>query len=311
MAIGSFLALLDDVTSLLDDVALMTKAATKKTVSVLSDDLALNAEVVSGISANRELPIVFAVFKGSLLNKIILIILAILISTYAKWLILPLLTLGGAYLALEGVEKIVDLFQRKKQTNETGKEAQAVSEAEQHALANVNTNDYEHLKIKKAIKTDFILSAEIITLTLSIVESSPFVIKVAVLSLVGLFVSIFIYGVVAVIVRLDDIGLWLMQKKTKATEKIGYGLIQAMPYVLRILSVAGTIAMFLVGGAILAHGLPYVEHVLAPIEAYAEPIKTILTLFAHVVLSFIVGGIILVIVEVIQHMRNKQTKSAE
>lgn len=302
MAIGNFLALLDDVTSLLDDIALMTKAATKKTVSVLSDDLALNAEVVAGINANRELPIVFAVFKGSLLNKVILIILAIIISTYAKWLILPLLTVGGAYLALEGVEKVVELFHRKKE-GEDKDEAKKVEEAH----SKISANEYEHLKIQKAIKTDFILSAEIITLTLSIVESSPFITKVAVLALVGLFVSIFIYGVVALIVRLDDIGLWLMKKKTHATEKIGYSMIQAMPYILRFLSVAGTIAMFLVGGAILAHGLPYVEHILEPIESYNEPVKTILTLLAHVVLSFIVGGIILLVVEGIQHLRHKKT----
>lgn len=296
MAIGNFLALLDDVTSLLDDIALMTKAATKKTVSVLSDDLALNAEVVAGISANRELPIVFAVFKGSLLNKIILIILAILISTYAKWLILPLLTLGGAYLALEGVEKVVELFHRNKNKEQP---------VEQEQTSAVINKDYEHLKIQKAIKTDFILSAEIIALTLSMVESSPFITKVAVLSLVGLFVSIFIYGVVALIVRLDDIGLWLMQKKTAVTEKIGYALIQAMPYILRILSVLGTAAMFLVGGAILAHGLPYVEHILAPVERYDEPFKTILTLLSHIVLSFIVGGIILLIINVFSHFKNK------
>lgn len=296
MAIGNFLALLDDVTSLLDDIALMTKAATKKTVSVLSDDLALNAEVVAGISANRELPIVFAVFKGSLLNKIILIILAILISTYAKWLILPLLTLGGAYLALEGVEKVVELFHRNKNKEQP---------VEQEQTSTVINKDYEHLKIQKAIKTDFILSAEIIALTLSMVESSPFITKVAVLSLVGLFVSIFIYGVVALIVRLDDIGLWLMQKKTAVTEKIGYALIQAMPYILRILSVLGTAAMFLVGGAILAHGLPYVEHILAPVERYDEPFKTILTLLSHIVLSFIVGGIILLIINVFSHFKNK------
>ena len=244
MAFSSLFTLLDDIASVLDDVALMTKAATKKTAGVIGDDLALNANQVSGkdIKPERELPIVWAVAKGSLINKVILIPIALLLSIYLPALINPLLMIGGAYLCFEGVEKLLHKFLHKADSNEP---QEVVSEAD---------------KIKGAVRTDFILSAEIIIIALGVLQGAPTLTKILSLSAIGIGITLFVYGLVALIVKLDDIGLWLLQKKNEFHQTIGKTLLFVMPWFMKSLSVIGTIAMFLVGGGIFTHTVPFIHH---------------------------------------------------
>ena len=270
MATGSLLALLDDIASVLDDVAVLTKVATKKTAGVLGDDLALNAQQVSGVAADRELPVVWAVAKGSLLNKVILVPLALAISAFAPWAVTPLLMIGGAYLCYEGFEKLAHRFWPKR-----GDEAARHAERERK-LADVARDPvaFERGKIKGAIRTDFVLSAEIIAITLGTVAQAPFGTRVAVLVSIALLMTVGVYGLVAGIVKLDDAGLrlsrsagamaWAGFKRT-----LGRGILRAAPWLMKALSVAGTAAMFLVGGGILVHGVPWLHH---GIEAAAEAV---------------------------------------
>lgn len=256
MAGANLLALLDDITSMLDDVALMTKVAAKKTVGVLGDDLALNAQQVSGSSPNRELPVVLSVARGSLVNKAVLIPLALLISAFAPWLITPLLMLGGAYLSFEGAEKVVERLGRRK-----GKEFE--NGPGEPGEPGLQSPAEEKRKVKGAIRTDFILSTEIIVIALgSLPQGLPFWERALVLCLIGLAITAGVYGVVAAIVKIDDAGLWLVRKsegRSRLVGKLGLGLVDAMPYLMRFLTVAGTVAMFMVGGGILAHGIPALE----------------------------------------------------
>lgn len=243
MAFSSLLTLLDDITAVLDDVSIMSKVAAKKTAGVIGDDLALNANQVSGkdIRPERELPIVWAVAKGSLINKIILIPLALLLSIYLPQAITVLLLLGGAYLCFEGAEKVLhSLFHRKSSEHH-----EAVSEAS---------------KIKGAIRTDFILSAEIIIIVLGTVQDSSTLTKILTLSAIGFGITIFVYGLVGLIVKLDDIGLWMLEKKNVLAKMVGNSIIFLMPWLMRSLSILGTIAMFMVGGGIFSHNLPFVHH---------------------------------------------------
>lgn len=244
MAFSSLFTLLDDIASVLDDVSVMTKAATKKTAGVIGDDLALNANQVSGkdIKPERELPIVWAVAKGSLINKVILIPIALLLSVYLPVLINPLLMIGGAYLCFEGVEKLLHKFLHKADSNEP---QEVVSEAD---------------KIKGAVRTDFILSAEIIIIALGVLQNSPTLTKILSLSAIGIGITVFVYGLVGLIVKLDDIGLWLLQKKNEFHQTIGKTLLFVMPWFMKSLSVIGTIAMFLVGGGIFTHTVPFIHH---------------------------------------------------
>ena len=243
MAFSSLFTLLDDITAVLDDVSIMSKVAAKKTAGVIGDDLALNANQVSGkdIRPERELPIVWAVAKGSLINKIILIPLALLLSIYLPQAITVLLLLGGAYLCFEGAEKVLhSLFHRKSSEHH-----EAVSEAS---------------KIKGAIRTDFILSAEIIIIVLGTVQDSSTLTKILTLSAIGFGITIFVYGLVGLIVKLDDIGLWMLEKKNALAKMVGNSIIFLMPWLMRSLSILGTIAMFMVGGGIFSHNLPFVHH---------------------------------------------------
>ena len=243
MAFSSLLTLLDDITAVLDDVSIMSKVAAKKTAGVIGDDLALNANQVSGkdIRPERELPIVWAVAKGSLINKIILIPLALLLSIYLPQAITVLLLLGGAYLCFEGAEKVLhSLFHRKSSEHH-----EAVSEAS---------------KIKGAIRTDFILSAEIIIIVLGTVQDSSTLTKILTLSAIGFGIAILVYGLVGLIVKLDDIGLWMLEKKNALAKMVGNSIIFLMPWLMRSLSILGTIAMFMVGGGIFSHNLPFVHH---------------------------------------------------
>lgn len=264
MAGTSLLALLDDIATLLDDIALMTKLGAKKTAAVLGDDLALNAQQVSGVRAERELPVVWAVAKGSLRNKLILVPLALLISALAPWLIQPLLMLGGAYLCFEGMEKVSHALWPRAEAPEVAL-ARLQQLAEQRDLASL-----EQQKIRGAIRTDFILSAEIIVIALGTVQGSGFWLQLVVVSLIAFCMTIGVYALVAGIVKLDDLGFWLERRPGAGagTLALARGLIQLAPRLMKALSVLGTLAMFLVGGGILAHGSPHLHHGLERIQAH-------------------------------------------
>ena len=275
MAAGSLLALLDDIATILDDVSVMTKVAAKKTAGVLGDDLALNAQQVSGVNTERELPVVWAVAKGSFINKLILVPSALAISYFIPWLITPLLMIGGAYLCFEGFEKIAHKFLHKQENESHSKAlAQAVADPKIDMLA------LEKDKIKGAIRTDFILSAEIIVISLGTVASEVFSKQVAVVSLIAVVMTVGVYGLVAGIVKLDDLGLHLMLKKGQSLykqllRKIGVGLLAFAPKLMRFLSVAGTAAMFLVGGSIIGHGIPIIHHLSEAVVANVQNLPAI------------------------------------
>ena len=270
MAGASLIALIDDIASVLDDVAVLTKAATKKTAGVLGDDLALNAQQVTGVSPERELPVVWAVAKGSLLNKAILVPLALAISAFAPWLVTPLLMVGGAFLCYEGFEKLAHRFLHSRD------EDQADQARLKAAMADpaVDPVAFEKAKIKGAIRTDFVLSAEIIAITLGTVAQAPFGTRVAVLVGIALLMTVGVYGIVAGIVKLDDAGLHLSRSAgadawAGLKRALGQGILRAAPWLMKALSVAGTAAMFLVGGGILTHGLPWLHHGIEALSAAA------------------------------------------
>jgi uncharacterized protein len=244
--------LLDDIASLLDDVSVMTKKAASKTAGVLGDDLALNAQQVSGVVAQRELPVVWSVAKGSLVNKLILVPSALALNAFAPWAVMPLLMLGGAYLCYEGAEKIIHHLQHRKQPTPVTDVKQVLHKLE----AGI---DDEAAKIKGAVRTDFVLSAEIIVISLGVVAAKPFPIQAATLSAIALIMTIGVYGLVACIVKLDDLGLYLSLKKG-GMEILGRGILKAAPILMKTLSIGGTAAMFLVGGGILVHGIPPIHH---------------------------------------------------
>lgn len=262
MATSSLLALIDDITTMLDDVSVMTKIAAKKTAGVLGDDLALNAQQVTGVNAERELPVVWAVAKGSMVNKAILVPAALAISAFAPWAVTPLLMVGGAFLCFEGVEKLAHRFLH------SAAEDEAHHAALQQALVNpaVDLVALEQDKIKGAVRTDFILSAEIIAITLGTTAGAPLLQQFSVLASVALVMTVFVYGLVAGIVKLDDLGLAL-SRRGGALRGLGLGILQAAPWLMKGLSVAGTAAMFLVGGGILVHGLPALHHA---VQGWAE-----------------------------------------
>ncbi len=263
MAGGSLLTLLDDIASVLDDVSVLTQTAAKKTAGVLGDDLALNAQQVTGLKADRELPVVWAVAKGSIVNKLILVPSALAISAFAPWAVTPLLMIGGAFLCYEGFEKIAHkLLHAGEAKEEAAHRAELV-----RGLADptVDLVALEKSKIKGAIRTDFILSAEIVAITLGTVAEAAFTTQVAVLSGIAAIMTIGVYGLVAGIVKLDDAGLYLSRKPGEGgfagvQRAIGRGILRLAPYLMKFLSIAGTAAMFLVGGGILTHGIPVVHH---------------------------------------------------
>lgn len=249
MAAGSLLALLDDIASLLDDVALLGKLAAKKTAGVLGDDLALNAQQVTGVAAERELPVVWAVAKGSFVNKAILVPTALAISAFAPWAVTPLLMVGGAYLCYEGFEKLVHRFVHAGEPP-----------APKPTLQVEDLVAFERDKIRGAVRTDFILSAEIIAITLGTVAGAPLATQLAVLAGVAVVMTAGVYGIVAAIVKLDDAGLALARRPGALAQALGAAILRAAPWLMRGLSVAGTAAMFLVGGGILVHGVPPLHH---------------------------------------------------
>lgn len=292
MAGSSLLVLIDDIATLLDDVSLMTKVAAKKTAGVLGDDLALNAQQVTGVRADRELPVVWAVAKGSLLNKAILVPAALLISAFIPWAVTPLLMLGGAYLCFEGFEKLAHKFLHSKEEDD----AQHAARKEAVADANVDLVAYEKAKIKGAVRTDFILSAEIIAITLGIVADSPLSQQIIVLSGIAVVMTIGVYGLVGGIVKLDDLGFWLTKKASTVAQAIGNAILRAAPYMMKSLSVIGTAAMFLVGGGILVHGIAPLHHA---IEAFSEGRGGALTgALLNAGVGVVAGAVVLAVVAV-------------
>jgi predicted DNA repair protein MutK len=292
MAGASLLALIDDIATILDDVALMTKVAAKKTAGVLGDDLALNAQQVSGVRAERELPVVWAVAVGSLKNKLILVPSALAISALIPWAVTPLLMLGGFYLCLEGVEKLAH-----KWLHGAAEDA-AAHAAEVAALAdeNVDMAAFEADKIKGAIRTDFVLSAEIIVIALGTVAGQPFASQVTVLAGIGLIMTAGVYGIVAGIVKMDDLGLYLLEKGNGLARTVGKGLLLAAPQLMKALTVIGTAAMFMVGGGILAHGIPPVHHGIEQIAAAAGLLGGVIGLVLDVVVGIVGGALALLLV---------------
>lgn len=293
----SLLALIDDIATVLDDVALLTKVAAKKTAGVLSDDLALNAEQVSGVRADRELPVVWAVCKGSLRNKLILVPAALAISIVLPWAITPLLMVGGAFLCFEGFEKLAHKFLHP------GSAESAQDEAVRKALADPNLDlvALEKDKVQGAIRTDFVLSAEIIAITLGTVQGQVWTTQLTVLSGVALLMTFGVYGVVAGIVKIDDAGLYLSRQLggsawARGRRAFGRGLVNAAPLLMKFLSIAGTAAMFLVGGGILVHGVPPLYHLLQDLP---------LSWLANAAVGVVAGGLVLAGVSVVQKVRQK------
>lgn len=299
MAGSSLLTLLDDIATLLDDISVMGKLAAKKTAGVLGDDLSLNAQQVTGVRANRELPVVWGVAKGSFINKVILVPLALLISAFIPWAITPLLMLGGAFLCFEGVEKVLHSLQARKH-----KEDPHVRQQRLEALANQDPMAFERDKVKGAIRTDFILSAEIVAITLGIVAEAPLLNQILILSGIALLVTVGVYGLVGVIVKLDDMGYWLVEKTSSLAQWSGKALLAIAPRLMKVLSVVGTLAMFLVGGGIVVHGIAPLHHA---IEEFAHGqngvIASLLPTVANLVLGFVIGAIVLAGVKAIGSLR--------
>ncbi|MES3012711.1 MAG: DUF808 domain-containing protein [Pseudomonadota bacterium] len=298
----SLLALLDDIATILDDVSLMTKVAAKKTAGVLGDDLALNAQQVTGVKADRELPVVWAVAKGSALNKAILVPAALAISAFAPWAVTPLLMIGGAFLCFEGVEKLAHRF-----LHDPAEDA-AHRKKVQQALADpaVDLVALEKGKIKGAVRTDFILSAEIIAITLGTTAGAALGTQFAVLATVALAMTVFVYGLVAGIVKLDDLGLAL-SRRAGAARSIGLGILAAAPWLMKALSVAGTAAMFLVGGGIVVHGVPALHHGVQGLAAQAgSALGWLVEALLNAGVGAVVGVVVLLVWTGLQRLRGKR-----
>ncbi|MBK8760353.1 MAG: DUF808 domain-containing protein [Sulfuritalea sp.] len=301
MAGASLLALLDDIATILDDVALMTKVAAKKTAGVLGDDLALNAQQVAGVRAERELPVVWAVGVGSLKNKLILVPAALAISALLPQAITPLLMLGGLYLCFEGVEKLAHKWLHAPAEDDA-------HHAEQLALLADPAADLVALekdKIKGAVRTDFVLSAEIIVIALGTVADKPFATQVAVLSGIGLLMTVGVYGLVAAIVKMDDAGAWLLERGGRAQAAVGRALLLAAPKLMKALTVIGTAAMFLVGGGILMHGMPGGHAITHAVEAVAGPLAVVATSLADMLLGVVAGALALGAMTLFGRLRGK------
>lgn len=303
---SSFFALLDDIATLLDDVSVLTKVAAKKTAGVLGDDLALNAQQVAGVKADRELPVVWAVAKGSFVNKAILVPAALGISALAPWAVTPLLMIGGAFLCFEGFEKLAHKFLHSQAEDDRHRQALA------QALADpaVDVVALEKDKVKGAIRTDFILSAEIIVISLGTVSGQPFGTQVAVLSGIAILMTVGVYGLVGAIVKLDDFGLYLSRKAGAVAQAVGRGILRAAPWLMKALSVAGTAAMFLVGGSILAHGIAPLHHAVEQVAQGMPGIAgTLVSMLADAVVGVVAGGLVLAAVTLVQRLMGRKAAS--
>lgn len=300
---SSFLMLLDDIATVLDDVSVLTKVAAKKTSGVLGDDLALNAQQVIGVRVERELPIVWAVFKGSLRNKAILVPAALAISFFMPSLVTPLLMIGGAYLCFEGFEKVWHVVFDSKEDQKK----HAEKHKEHLTLTSEKLVEIEKEKITGAVRTDFILSAEIIAITLGTVQESSLGVKAAVLSGIALIMTLGVYGLVAFIVKIDDIGLHLVtHAKNSAFKKLlGNGMLKFAPILMKFLSVAGTAAMFLVGGGIFTHGLPWIHHLSDQVVS-----NTAVGVLFDGIVGVVVGLICFLVVTAVQKFRKQPHPAA-
>ena len=299
MAASSLLALIDDIATILDDVAVMSKVAAKKTAGVLGDDLALNAQQVTGVSADREIPVVWAVAKGSAVNKLILVPAALAISAFAPWAVTPLLMVGGAFLCFEGVEKLA-----RRYLHDPAEDA-AHREELSRALADpaIDLVALEKDKIKGAVRTDFILSAEIIAISLGAAAGAPIGTQAAVLSVIAVVMTVGVYGLVAGIVKLDDLGLWL-SRKAGAAQALGHGILRAAPWLMKGLSVAGTAAMFLVGGGILVHGVPALHHAVQAFAAAGGGLGWLLEALGNAGVGLVAGAVVVAAWTGIQRIRS-------
>ncbi|WP_407352792.1 DUF808 domain-containing protein [Luteimonas sp. R10] len=300
MAGASLLTLLDDIASILDDVSLLTKVAAKKTAGVLGDDLALNAQQVTGVKADRELPVVWAVAKGSLRNKVILVPAALAISAWLPWAVIPLMMLGGAYLCFEGVEKLAHRFLHSKEEDAKRHEEHLQAIADESVDVVARETD----KIRGAVRTDFILSAEIIVLSLGVVANEPFTQRLLVLVAIAAAMTVGVYGLVAAIVKLDDLGLHLAGRGGLSA-LLGRGIVAGAPWLMRGLSIAGTAAMFLVGGGILVHGIPPVHHAIERLlpDGLAGALASAL---GNALVGIVAGALVLGAVMLFQRLRGRQ-----
>ncbi|WP_104403341.1 DUF808 domain-containing protein [Vibrio penaeicida] len=301
MAGLSLLTLLDDIATVLDDVAVMSKVAAKKTAGVLGDDLALNAQQVSGVRADREIPVVWSVAKGSFKNKLILVPSALLISSVAPWLITPLLLIGGLFLCFEGTEKVLEkMFHVPEEEDEPASISEHVE----------NIEEYEKKKITGAIRTDFILSAEIIVIALGTVQNQVFTTQVLVVSVIALLMTIGVYGLVAGIVKLDDLGFYLQEKGQGdgVVTAIGDGLVAFAPKLMHMLTIVGTLAMFLVGGGIVVHGVPVIHHLIETIISSIPSIPFIngfLPTLLNGLAGFIAGLIVVSVMGAVSFLKSR------
>ena len=296
MAGASLLTLLDDIASILDDVSVLTKAATKKTAGVLGDDLALNAQQVTGVRADRELPVVWAVAKGSLLNKAILVPAALAISVWLPWAITPLMMLGGAFLCFEGAEKLAHRFLHPQQAAE-----RKATHAAHNADPTVDLVAAEKQKIRGAIRTDFILSAEIIVLSLGVVSAAPFSQQALTLVVIALGITVGVYGLVAGIVKMDDFGLWLC-RRGGALAGLGRAIVASAPWLMKTLGVVGTAAMFLVGGGIFVHGIGALQALINQMSPGGLG-GALVGMLGNAVVGILVGAVVLAVVEGFQRLR--------
>ena len=314
MAAGSLLTLLDDIATLLDDISVLSKVAAKKTAGVLGDDLALNAQQVTGVRAERELPVVWAVFKGSAFNKLLMVPAALFLSAVFPWIITPLLMLGGAFLCYEGFEKVAHRLLRPpdEDRKEHAKRIQAVADRQ------VNMAQFEKQRIRGAIRTDAILSAEIIVIALGTVKDADLAVRIGVVSLIAAVITVGVYGLVAGIVKLDDVGMHLMEKQGESRlaamqRRFGEMLLSFAPVMMKTLSILGTAAMFLVGGGILAHGMPLLAAWLHDIESVTHELPVAADLFSGLaalvfngITGVIAGGILVGVQYVVKKFKPKK-----
>ncbi|QJR80596.1 DUF808 domain-containing protein [Alteromonas pelagimontana] len=302
MAAANLLALIDDIATLLDDISVMSKVAAKKTAGVLGDDLALNANQVSGVRAERELPVVWAVAKGSLLNKVIIVPAALLISAFVPVLVIILLVMGGLYLCFEGSEKVLHrLFFRPSEEDREARLRQLADE-------NVDLVALEKEKIKGAIRTDFILSAEIVVIALGSVQEANFITQVGVLCALSVLITAGVYGLVAGIVKIDDLGNYLLKKSLSGNwnvlqRNLGRGLLISAPILMKALSLIGTIAMFLVGGGILTHNIPQLHHLSEMASKAIPALGPVTPVLVDGLIGFIAGALIVGVITVIEKLR--------
>jgi predicted DNA repair protein MutK len=298
----SLLTLLDDIAAVLDDVAVMTKVAAKKTAGVLGDDLALNAEQVTGVAADRELPVVWAVAKGSAKNKLVVVPVALALSAFASWAVLPLLMLGGLFLCFEGFEKVTHkLFHRKEDAEHHEELVQALADPKVDMVA------FEKERIKGAIRTDIILSAELIVITLGVVKDKPFGTQVAVLCAIAAAMTVGVYGLVAAIVKLDDVGLALTRRANAGAKVVGAAILRAAPHLMKGLAIVGTAAMFLVGGGIVVHGIGPLHHLATDIEGQPGMLGWLGPALLNAVVGIVAGGLLLAVVSLAKRLRPKKT----